>query len=68
MPSTPNAPNDDLGIVCRKCECPDLRVTRTVKVFGGKIRRTRECQHCGAEMTTTEAPTDVKMTGNKGGR
>lgn len=42
------------GVVCRKCECPDLRVIRTTKTYGGKHIRTRLCRHCGHTFKTTE--------------
>ncbi len=56
--TTADTDDDDIrGIVCSRCECPDLRVTRTRKVWGGKIRRWRECQNpnCGHTNITTES-------------
>lgn len=44
-----------LGIICRKCHCPELHVTRTRKGPGGKIYRWRMCGLCGETMVTTES-------------
>ena len=43
------------GIECPDCGCCDLRVvmTRTRQVVG-RIRRVRECRHCGKRITTYE--------------
>lgn len=45
-----------LGICCPRCGCPDLRVTRTMRLPGGRVRRYRECRHCGRRVCTLELP------------
>lgn len=59
--------DDTLGIVCSRCECPDLRVVRTRKAWGGKVRRWRLCQNpnCGHEMVTTEVSATSKPDSEK---
>lgn len=52
--TTQEAPAEPLGIVCRGCGCADLRVYRTVKMAGNRIRRERICRHCGQKSITTE--------------
>jgi hypothetical protein len=49
----PEPPPEQSGVMCPRCGCRHLPVleTRTVK---GKIRRRRECRHCGCRITTTE--------------
>lgn len=42
------------GICCRTCGCRDLRVVYTRQRPDGKIRRRRECRHCGRRVTTYE--------------
>ncbi len=51
------ATSPPLGIICRLCHCPDLKVTRTRRGPGGKIYRWRRCQNdrCGHEQVTTES-------------
>ncbi len=54
--ASPSAPAEaPLGIICRKCACPELHVTRTRKGPPGKIYRWRKCRHCGLEQVTTES-------------
>lgn len=38
---------------CLKCGCRDLRVIRT-ETLATKVRRRRECRHCGRRIWTTE--------------
>lgn len=45
-----------LGIACPRCGCRDLRVIYTRHQRGGRIRRRRECRHCGRRITTDEKP------------
>lgn len=44
------------GIACPRCGCRDLRVIYTRHQRGGRIRRRRECRHCGRRITTDEKP------------
>lgn len=42
------------GLTCPRCECPDLRVVKTLRLPGSRIRRYRQCQHCGRRVITLE--------------
>jgi hypothetical protein len=42
------------GVVCRECECREFRVVKTTPLYDGRIRRRRECRHCGKRLTTVE--------------
>lgn len=44
------------GLRCPKCGCRDLRVTKTVRLAAGRIRRYRRCRHCARPLTTLEMP------------
>ena len=48
---------DPRGLQCPKCGCGHFRVVYTRPVWGGRIRRRRECRHCGKRITTTELST-----------
>lgn len=50
----PDEPKEALGIVCRACGCADLRVFKTRRISGGRIRRERVCRNCGKRTITTE--------------
>ncbi|RPI81170.1 MAG: hypothetical protein EHM42_09725 [Planctomycetaceae bacterium] len=54
MGNTDEQPDEPVGIVCRQCGCADLRVWRTRRMRGGRIRRERVCRHCGKRTVTTE--------------
>jgi transcriptional regulator NrdR family protein len=43
------------GLVCPKCECRHFHVVEVSPLPEGKIRRRRECRHCGFRISTTEA-------------
>lgn len=47
-------PTEQRGLVCPKCGCAQLRVVYTRPAWGGRLRRRRECRHCGHRITTTE--------------
>ncbi len=49
------AGDERAGIVCRKCGCADMRVTRTTRTADG-IRRERVCRHCGRRHFSIERP------------
>lgn len=55
--SVPAPPLDPVGLRCRDCGCRDLRVLETRRMSGGRIRRRRQCRHCGKRVTTTEHET-----------
>lgn len=52
----PEPKEEQRGLCCRGCGCGHFRVIYTRKATGGKIRRRRECRHCGRRLTTTEKP------------
>lgn len=52
-----NGEAEDKGLRCPTCHCRDLRVYRTVRLRGDRIRRVRICRHCGRRMVTTERRT-----------
>lgn len=43
-----------VGIVCPRCECRHFSVVETRAESKGRIRRRRECRHCGHRITTYE--------------
>jgi len=49
-------PNDEeqRGLTCPKCGCTHFFVVYTRHVQGGKIKRSRECRHCGRRVITHE--------------
>ncbi|MFW6061192.1 MAG: hypothetical protein ACOC93_00130 [Planctomycetota bacterium] len=53
MPATEK--QEQRGLKCRNCGCRQLRVVYTRSAWGGRIKRRRECRHCGRRMTTWEA-------------
>jgi transcriptional regulator NrdR family protein len=52
----PRAPekSDDRGIECPQCGCRHFLVIDTRPMWGGRVRRRRECRHCGRRVTTVE--------------
>lgn len=42
-----------MGLVCPKCQCPDMRVGCTRGITGA-IRRYRYCRNCGRGLPTEE--------------
>ena len=46
----------EVGIRCPRCGCSHFWVTHTQRTRGGRIRRRRECRHCGRPMITFERP------------
>jgi hypothetical protein len=42
------------GLDCPRCGCKHFHVLYTRAVLGGRIRRRRECRHCGRRITTHE--------------
>ena len=51
----PPARLDVVGLKCSNCECQDFFVVYTQAVKGARIRRRRECRHCGKRVTTYES-------------
>lgn len=45
--------NANEGIICQRCECPDLKVYKTIRV-SGYILRYRACRNCGWHTRTKE--------------
>ncbi len=47
------------GIECPKCGCRHFYTTHTEPLRDGRIRRRKECRHCGRRIVTYEAPMAV---------
>lgn len=43
------------GLVCPRCGCEHFRVIYTRRTWGGRIKRNRECRHCGRRAITYES-------------
>lgn len=50
-PSSPGA--EALGLVCPRCQCPDMRVGCTFGI-NGAVKRYRYCRNCGRGLPTEE--------------
>ena len=44
------------GIVCPKCGCRHFETTNTEPLRDGRIRRRKQCRHCGRKLVTFEGP------------
>ena len=55
--SPPSSASRDLGLRCSKCSCRHFRVIYTRPARAGRIKRRRECRHCGKRVTTVETET-----------
>jgi transcriptional regulator NrdR family protein len=42
------------GIICIKCGCAHFYTLDTTRVRNGKIRRLKQCRHCGKRIHTYE--------------
>ena len=49
-----NKTQENMGLECRQCGCKHFRVLYTRSAWGGRIKRRRECRHCGRRITTWE--------------
>jgi len=55
MSETPSdSKSTQRGIECPRCGCRHFRVLYTRAVSAGRLRRRRECRHCGHRVTTHE--------------
>jgi len=45
-----------MGIECPQCGCRHFYTTHTEPLRDGRIRRRKECRHCGRRIVTYEAP------------
>ena len=52
----PPAAKQPIGIECPQCGCRHFYTTHTEPLRDGRIRRRKECRHCGRKMVTHEAP------------
>jgi hypothetical protein len=43
------------GICCPKCRCRHFNTTHTEPLADGRIRRRKECRHCGRRIVTYES-------------
>lgn len=48
------------GIECPRCGCRHFYTTRTEPMLDGRIRRRKECRHCGRRIITYEVPIWMK--------
>jgi transcriptional regulator NrdR family protein len=55
MKNPPPAPQP-VGIECPHCGCRHFYTTHTEPLHDGRIRRRKECRHCGRKLVTYEAP------------
>jgi len=47
--------NGNAGLRCPRCNCADLRVTKTMPLPGNRIRRYRTCRHCHKNLVSVES-------------
>jgi transcriptional regulator NrdR family protein len=52
----PSPARQTVGIECPQCGCRHFYTTHTEPLRDGRIRRRKECRHCGRKMVTHEAP------------
>lgn len=54
----------EIGIRCTLCGCQHLKTTHTRRLPGSRVRRYKECRHCGRRMMTIEMlPRDAGPAG-----
>ncbi len=51
-----SAEKSSRGIECPKCGCRHFYTTHTEPLGDGRIRRRKECRHCGRRIVTYETP------------
>lgn len=49
-------PRQERGISCPNCGCRHFNTTHTEPLRDGRIRRRKECRHCGRRIVTFESP------------
>ena len=52
----PPSTGSDRGICCPHCGCRHFYTTHTEPLRDGRVRRRKECRHCGRRIVTYEAP------------
>jgi transcriptional regulator NrdR family protein len=50
------------GIRCPQCGCCHFYTTHTEPLRDGRIRRRKQCRHCGRRIVTYEAPLVIKKS------
>ena len=55
MKSRISEPGHGDGLCCAKCGCAHLPVLYTRRHPGNRIKRVRECRHCGHRLVTYES-------------
>jgi len=60
-------PAEQVGLECRGCGCRHFDTVETRKVTGGRVRRRRECRHCGKRITTIEHEQGTPLDGGPEG-
>ena len=51
----PQGKATDRGIECPRCGCRHFYTTHTEPLRDGRIRRRKECRHCGHRIVTYES-------------
>jgi transcriptional regulator NrdR family protein len=49
------------GIECPHCGCRHFYTTNTEPLRDGRIRRRKQCRHCGRKIVTYESPSQPKV-------
>jgi transcriptional regulator NrdR family protein len=57
--SKPDTPRR--GIECPQCGCRHFNTTHTEPLRDGRIRRRKECRHCGRKLVTYEATPSASL-------
>ncbi len=58
--SDPKEEKQERGIVCPQCGCRHFYTTNTEPLRDGRIRRRKECRHCGRRIVTYEVTIPYK--------
>jgi transcriptional regulator NrdR family protein len=53
--SPPDNTRSARGLECPRCGCRHFYTTHTEPLRDGRIRRRKECRHCGRKIVTYEA-------------
>jgi len=54
---------EPLGLRCARCGCRHFYVTHTEPLPRGRIRRRRQCRHCGRKIVTYEQKPGADLRG-----
>lgn len=53
------------GIECPQCGCRHFYTTHTEPLRDGRIRRRKECRHCGRKLVTFEQSANLSAESNR---